>query len=56
VNGDSLILGQRLFFAADTLRDSHAALASEEKEQNEKTRNREAREKISEKVQHVMDC
>jgi hypothetical protein len=56
VNGDSLILARRLFFAADTLRDSHAALASEEKKQNEKTSNREASEKISEKVQHVMDC
>jgi hypothetical protein len=39
-----------------SLRSSRAALASKEKKENEQTSNREAREKISEKVQHVMDC
>jgi len=56
VNGDSLILGRRLFFTAVSLRSSRAAFASKEKEENEKTSNREAREKISENVQQVLDC
>jgi hypothetical protein len=55
-NCGSLILGRRLLFAAVSLCGSRAALASKEKKENEKSSNREAREKISEKVQHVMDC
>jgi hypothetical protein len=46
---------KRLLFAAFSLRGSRAALASKEKKENEQTSNRESREKISEKVQHVMD-
>ena len=43
-------------YSSRRLRSSRAALASKEKKENEQTSNREAREKISEKVQHVMDC
>jgi len=45
-----------LLFAASSLRVSRAALASKEKKENEQAGNREARQKISENVQHVMDC
>jgi hypothetical protein len=49
-------LERRLLFATVGLCGSRAALASKEKKENEKTRNREASEKISEKIQHVMNC
>ena len=48
-------LQQWLLFAASSLHGSCAVLPSKEKKENEQTSNREAREKISEKVQHVMD-
>jgi hypothetical protein len=44
-----------LLFAAFSLRGRRAALVSKEKKENEQTSNRESREEISEKVQHVMD-
>jgi hypothetical protein len=46
----------RLIIAAISLRGSRASFPSKEKKENEKTSNREAREQISEQVQHVMDC
>jgi hypothetical protein len=46
----------RLLFAASSLRGSRAVLASKVKKENEQTSNRESREEIGKKVQHVMDC
>jgi hypothetical protein len=45
-----------LLFAASSLHGSCAVLPSKEKKENKQASDREAREKISEKVQHVMDC
>jgi hypothetical protein len=49
-------LQQWLLFAASSLHGGCAVFPSKEKKENKQASDREAREKISEKVQHVMDC
>ena len=45
-----------LLFAASSLHGGCAIFPSKEKKENKQASDREGREKISEKVQYVMDC
>jgi hypothetical protein len=54
-----LTVGSRqrfLLLAAYSLRGSHAPFPPKEEKEDEQASNRESREKISEEVQHVMNC